>query len=1021
MAEPIDPFASTKLIQKRLADLGVLQSTALTEQDILKNRQLVSGLPGLGPVDYDSQAKKAKEDAQRLFFLRMAERGFAAAGATPQPGERGNRGALSVLSRELFSPLAGDAGVLAGQLSKQEQAFQAAKRGDDARLSQASLAMAQQQIGRDDAASDQQFNLARSMSQRNYSPTKGLQRTKPGGKPEDFMGFVYTDPLTGIPGYAIVSPKGTMEDVPGEQLSEFRKLDTVSPIKATGAAVVPRVISFPERDEKGRTTRWRSANVIQARQIIPDTLTGPRFQFGPEILPLGSAVPITVMGADGKPRNIVEGVDFVATDEANYEKPVGVKYYLRKDLNEDELAEATSILGDIKPGEGVQRWTFAHKVNPEQTKIWYDIKGGRARLTPAKANQLLTTEPQGDVISAEGKRVGNTTKDLTVSDGKGGTTPVQAVLMQYPNAVFKWKIIGENGGFVDDQESAWRTGDKDTVWRSVRPALDQAFKRAVGRRTELSEDTRNKLAEQVLRQPDLMMLAPLSGAERSRALKDIIDGRVRALSVDPSEAAAAPPVALTDFRNVAMTRDPSDGVGSPVLNPRIINPWQGRRGAESEERGLLQLGTGSHDGFTKGVAPSEADAARASFPAIQKAFSEIYPGRTLGDAEERVLLFSGLWKNLRGVAEGQGVRTLSNEDFKEKFDSAVGKYNKASSEYKSAGSLDVGRNRTLQDTLDENTDALRDNVLMLRFKDQGGAWFDGTWLAEMRGSGLGELVESWSGSDGKSNALDVPSARWQAIARPDNQLNEADLELKNRVRSWMQGNTIREGGFQGDVGLDQFERAAEYLSALNRYKVRAFQMIEDSRPSDKDIEILLGAFVGDNTSDTEAFARLAELQLRHVQSLSRGVNRGLNGKAVFAPTFLATLDHTSRALARGALRDVDPRVGGRAKETADLFRTSAASIKRAAESVSGRILPGNRGGAVSPLSGDVDEESTANLYRLVTSAATREFPNLTEREAVTKFVDSGLHLTRYLGTFGGGARQSTPPGYYGRDGRFNIR
>ena len=34
MAEPIDPFASTKLIQKRLADLGVFQSTALTEQDI---------------------------------------------------------------------------------------------------------------------------------------------------------------------------------------------------------------------------------------------------------------------------------------------------------------------------------------------------------------------------------------------------------------------------------------------------------------------------------------------------------------------------------------------------------------------------------------------------------------------------------------------------------------------------------------------------------------------------------------------------------------------------------------------------------------------------------------------------------------------------------------------------------------------------------------------------------------------------------------------------------------------------
>ena len=158
MAEPTVPvsyFDRTSRLEDILEKQEAFKPTPLTTQDILKQRAIVSGLPGLGPVDYDSQAKKAKEDAQRLFFLRMAERGFAAAGATPQPGERGNRGALSVLSRELFSPLAGDAGVLAGQLSKQEQAFQAAKRGDDARLSQAALTMGQQNISRDDAARTQ--------------------------------------------------------------------------------------------------------------------------------------------------------------------------------------------------------------------------------------------------------------------------------------------------------------------------------------------------------------------------------------------------------------------------------------------------------------------------------------------------------------------------------------------------------------------------------------------------------------------------------------------------------------------------------------------------------------------------------------------------------------------------------------------------------------------------------------------------------------------------------------------------
>jgi hypothetical protein len=73
-------------------------------------------------------------------------------------------------------------------------------------------------------------------------------------------------------------------------------------------------------------------------------------------------------------------------------------------------------------------------------------------------------------------------------------------------------------------------------------------------------------------------------------------------------------------------------------------------------------------------------------------------------------------------------------------------------------------------------------------------------------------------------------------------------------------------------------------------------------------------------------------------------------------------------------------------------------------------LPGNRGGAISPLSKAVDEEATANLYRLVSNAAQREFPQLPEEEAVKKFVDMGFHLKDFLGVFRGPARQSTPPG-----------
>jgi len=342
-------------------------------------------------------------------------------------------------------------------------------------------------------------------------------------------------------------------------------------------------------------------------------------------------------------------------------------------------------------------------------------------------------------------------------------------------------------------------------------------------------------------------------------------------------------------------------------------------------------------------------------------------------------------------------------------------------EFKPAAEINIGKGaqaKNLQGALDDDLDALRDNVIMLRFKDQGGAWFaDGTWIAELRGGGLGELVEAWSGTDGKERAM--PSDKWDDIAKPDNQLNAADLELKRRAFAFLKEKSASQGKKGESIGLTEFERAAEYLGALSRYKVRAFSMIQDSRPSDKDIEILLAAFVGNRDSDTTTFAKLHELQNRHVNSLNRSVNRGVSVKAVFDPVFLADLDHTSRALQRSSVRDVDPRRGGRAEESAKLFRRSSGTIQRAAEAASGRIIPGYRGGAISPMSGNVDEESTANLYRRVVSAAQEAYPDKTPQEAVTEFVRQGLHLTRFLGVYG--TSRTATPAVQESDGSFTIR
>ena len=219
MAEPTVPvsyFDRASRLEDILEKQEAFKPTPLTTQDILEQRAIVSGLPGLGPVDYDSQLEKAKEEARRLFFIRMAERGFAAAGATPQPGERGNRGALSVLSRELFAPLAGDAGALASGFSKQRQAFEAAKRADDARLSQAALTMEQQQLGREDAARTSRFNLAHKLATRQFSEAKNMERLVDGNW-TPFSGFLAINEIDGIQ-YLSVGADGKQEAVPSSEL-----------------------------------------------------------------------------------------------------------------------------------------------------------------------------------------------------------------------------------------------------------------------------------------------------------------------------------------------------------------------------------------------------------------------------------------------------------------------------------------------------------------------------------------------------------------------------------------------------------------------------------------------------------------------------------------------------------------------------------------------------------------------------------------------------------------------------------
>ena len=1028
MADQVaNPFARAQGIASILEKQGVFAPTELTREDIIKQREMVSGLPGLGPVDYSADTQEATDFAKLQFALSLMGRGFASMGAAPQPGEN----ALGAVGRTLVAPLAGDISAIAGPLMKQRQTQRAEQRANEARLSQAALTMGQQRLGQTDAARDKQFSLARSLVKRDYSPTKGLQRTVD-GKTSDFLGFITVDKLTNLPKYVSIKNDGTLEEVPSEQLSEYRKPATVTALKATGATREPRVILVPESDGKGGS-RLAKRDVMQAVQLIPDTTKGPLTQYSPQLFWKGSDQRFVAI-QNGKYVNPQSGRHYFPSDAANYKDPKTQRLFVRKGLTPDQLVKAKGLFGkNIEIGEGVNQHTLVHELDGTRSLSMFDVKGRTVNITQAQADEFLTVNKPTieEPFPAGGKPFGTAIKELTVTEvdpvtKKSTQKTIQAVLMQTAPGKFRWKETGEDGKFVDKkyQDELWGTITDDKVYQSLRPVLDQAFKSAVSLRTNLESDVLTRLGGQVLTQADLKRLAPLQEDDRTDALNDIINARIRKLTGETPETVTTVPseVLQLDPRVKAMATVPegSTSLTRSVVNPRILQPWT--RGGEN-----IQLGTGSHSGFTQAVSSGDVRESRRNFPAIKQAFDQIYGGaRDIGDAEERILLFSGLWKKLPGVAERQGARTLSDSQFRTAFDKATAQYNEVAKEFKPAAEINIGKGaqaKNLQVALDDDTDALRDNVIMLRFKDQGGAWFsDGTWLAEMRGGGFGELFESWSSTDGTAREetyANMPSDKWADLAKPDAQLSAADLALKRRAFEFMKERSASDNKKGAKIGLTEFERAAEYLGALSRYKIRAFSMIQDSRPSDKDIEILLAAFVGNRDSDTTTFAKLHELQNRHVNSLNRKINHGISLKAVFDPVFLANLDHTSRALQRSSVRDVDPRPGGRAAESAKLFRRSSGTIQRAAEAASGRIIPGNRGGAISPMSGNVDEESTANLYRRVVSAAKEAFPDKTDQEAVTEFVRQGFHLTKFLGVYG--TSRTTAPAVEERNGSFTIR
>ena len=105
-----------------------------TDMDMVRQRE--NDLRSyLGSTDYSKQLEESQNMGKLQLGLALAQRGFAAAGATPRRGES----SISTLSRELLSPIAGDAGSVASQMMKQRQAINLAKEQEARQLKLAAL------------------------------------------------------------------------------------------------------------------------------------------------------------------------------------------------------------------------------------------------------------------------------------------------------------------------------------------------------------------------------------------------------------------------------------------------------------------------------------------------------------------------------------------------------------------------------------------------------------------------------------------------------------------------------------------------------------------------------------------------------------------------------------------------------------------------------------------------------------------------------------------------------------------
>jgi len=1069
----VDPRVNA--IFKQLEAAKMFEPTALTPASIEKQRAMLRGLPGMAATDYQKQLQESKDLSKLNLLLGISKAGFDYATAPRRRGES----EFSVATRGLLSPLIPQVSKFATDVKSAELAAAKAKRDEERALTQGALTLQQTEAARLDKARDAQQKLAFSLAEKDFKPIgKGWQYKDADGKFKSFYGYQATNKQSNtVETYRLdkngkpvlitseikeapdatkklknqVTEPGWVKDSKDPLGEEQRATRIYDPnndtikvvltdsgvaIRTSGTnppytwsrkdptsgskgkiASVKKTAQFLARRPDGKggfKTVLQSVPVERIQRDDPETLIR---SFGPQLFRVNSEIPIQVnhpteKGKDGKPRKInpVEGVHFTLSEFDNLDTPTTEKFYLRKDLPKNEVSAAQAKLGKVRPGELVSRRVYRDK-NTKQVRLsQYDAQGTITGLTPDEANKWLTEKSDQD--HGKGEAIGSAV-ELTI---KGQTE--QAVLWQDADGTLGWRYAATGKKIpANDAKGAWKSIPEDKLFQTLKPVFEQDFKKAIAARQDLGPDILAQLNQQTLSTADLKKLSGVSQrkGDLTQVISDMVSSRVTALQKKkpPSAVPQIPPSVSQRYPRIGTLTSQSGFKQGPLVPPALFQPW--RKGAEVQSDRRVMLGTGSHPGF-KSVTEGSIDKASRNWPSIKADIENFYPGLVVDNREEEIIAFTELWKNLPSMSKAEKTVTYTPKQWRSAFDKAAQQYDAAGGTWKDANDIEAGlKGRSLQKMLDTNADAMRDNALMFRYQDQGGAFqLTGNWLAEFRGTGLGELWE-WATIDGKE--VQVPTTKWGKYLKPDSQLSSSERATKKKaieIFNRFQMDTAP------DVGTDEFERAAEYLAALARYRIRAFDMIPDARPSDLDIKIFLKAFVGDRDSKTVIFQRLSELQNTHANEASRLINNYLN-KAAFSADTVVNLDHTARALDRAAVRDPDPSLGKREQQFSENYRRAAGKYRVAANKIAGKIIPGHRRGAVSPLSKTVDEETTANLYNRLQAAALQVFPNESPKDAIQKFLDAGYNLVEFRGSFEMGRTPSAARAVKEPDGSVTIR